>query len=241
MKVAEKILRYVIRLKEGSAFGYTQLKIEPDQFTAAAKAIERLIEKGTIKRVSRGKFYKPKQSVFGELRPSEDEVLKLYLYSQNKRVAYITGTALYNRMGLTTQVPKTIRVASSNKRISVNSGSLQAIPARSYVDVTDANVYLLELLDAIKDFSNIPDLDRKMAIRYLKGRMSKLNDQEKSKIIKYALKYPPRVRALLGALMSEIGYMRNVDELKKSLNPLTVYKFGIEREWLESAPAWSTA
>ncbi len=47
MKVAKKILRYVKRLKEGSAFGYTQLKIEPDQFTAAAKAIERLIAKGT--------------------------------------------------------------------------------------------------------------------------------------------------------------------------------------------------
>ncbi len=42
MEVAEKILRYVIRLKEGSAFGYTQLKIEPYQFIAAAKAIERL-------------------------------------------------------------------------------------------------------------------------------------------------------------------------------------------------------
>jgi len=238
VKVAEKIAKTIKRMKEGTAFGYAQLKIEPDQFSAAAKALERLVVKEIIRRVSKGKFYKPRQSVFGELRPPEDEVLKLYLYSQNKRIAYITGTALYNRMGLTTQVPKTIKVASRDKRISVNSGSIQARPAKSYVDVTDDNFYLLELLDALKDFSNIPDLDKKMGINYLKGRLSRLSKKEKSQIIRYALQYPPRVRALLGALLSDVGLSRDVEALKDSLNPLTIYRLGIDEKWLGNVSKW---
>ncbi len=240
MKVAEIITKKIKDMKEGTAFGYAQLLVGSDQFSASAKALERLVAKGKIKRVSRGKFYKPRQSAFGELRPSEDGILELYLYSQNKRIAYITGTALYNRMGLTTQVPKTIKVASRDKRISVNNGSLRVRPAKSYVNVTDDNFYLLELLDAIKDFSNIPDLDKKMGIKYLKSRLSDLNKKGKSQIIKYALNYPPRVRALLGALFTELGYIQNIDALRKSLNPLTVFKLGIKEEWLNSAPLWST-
>jgi len=84
-------------------------------------------------------------------------------------------------------------------------------------------------------------LDKEMAVNYLKSRVNDLSEKEKSQIIKYALKYPPRVRALLGALLSDVGYAQNVIELRKSLNPLTVYKFGIKREWLSSAPMWSTA
>ena len=53
-----------------------------DKIIAAAKAIERLIAKGVAKRVSNGVFYKPKKSVFGELKPSEDELLKQYLFEK---------------------------------------------------------------------------------------------------------------------------------------------------------------
>lgn len=239
MKVAEKIERKIIRMQEGLAFRYQQLDIEADEYGAAAKAIERLITKGLIKRVSTGLFYKPKKTVFGELRPAEDEIIKPYLFVGSKRIAYITGTALYNRMGLTSQVPKIIKVASRRKRITVIAGSLRVKPVMSYVDVSNDNFYLLEILDVLKDFSKIPDLDKKMAIKLLQNKLEVLSEKDKSRMNKYALQYPPRTRAFLGALWDSCFDMRDSSALKKSLNPLTIYGLGIDKELLSTAPNWN--
>ncbi len=84
-------------------------------------------------------FFKPKQTVFGELLPKEEEILKPYLYKNGYRIAYITGIYLYNKLGLTTQIPQTIKIASRNKEIKVNKSNLKIKPAKSYVDVTSKN------------------------------------------------------------------------------------------------------
>lgn len=239
MKVAKKIERKINRMQEGTTFKYQQLGIDQSEYGAAAKAIERLIKKGMIKRVSTGVFYKPKQSAFGELRPREEELLKPYLFQDGKRIAYITGGSLYNRMGLTTQVPKTIKVASKVKRVTTIIGKTQVKPVKSYVDVTNENYHLLEILDALKDFKTISDLDKKSAIAVLKNKISKLSENDQSKMIRYALKYPPRAAALLGAILELSKKKSGLESLKTNLNPLTNYKLGIKEETLPTAPKWN--
>ncbi len=133
MKVAEKIEKQITKMPEGATFKYQELAITPDEYPAAAKAIERLIKKGIVSRASTGLFYKAKKTAFGNLRPNEEELLKPYLFEDGKRIAYITGTSLYNRMGLTTQVPKNIRVASRGKRILTTIGSIKVKPVKSYL------------------------------------------------------------------------------------------------------------
>lgn len=238
MKVAEKIEKKIKRMPEGTTFKYQQLGIAATEYSAAAKAIERLIEKGVIKRITTGVFYKPKKSVFGELRPRETEIIKPYLYEQGKRIAYITGTALYNNMGLTTQVPKTVKIASRSKRIYIDSGSIKAKPVKSYVDVTEENYSLLEILDVLKDFTKIPDMDKKIGIRFLQDKLNGLSEKETNVLVKYALKYPPRVRAFLGAILNEISGQEN-SNLKQSLNPLTTYSLNLNESILTTAPNWN--
>ncbi|MFP4471320.1 MAG: DUF6088 family protein [Bacteroidales bacterium] len=239
MKVAEKIERKIKRMKEGKSFNYQQLGIDQREYSAAAKAIERLIKKGIVKRVNTGVFYKPKQSAFGELRPVEDELLKPYLFQDGKRIAYITGGSLYNRMGLTTQVPQTIKVASKVKRVTTKIGKTPVKPVKSYVDVTNENFYLLEILDALKDFKTISDLDKKSAITLLKNKIGTLSDNDRSKMIRYAMKYPPRATALLGAILELSNKNNGLESLKTKLNPLTTYKLGIKEEILPTAPNWN--
>ena len=239
MKVAEKIERKIYRMQEGTTFKYPQLGIDQSEYSAAAKAIERLVKKGIIKRESTGVFYKPKQSAFGELRPSEEELLKPYLFQNGKRFAYITGGSLYNRMGLTTQVPKTIKVASKEKRVTTKIGKTQVKPVKSYVDVNNENYYLLEILDALKDFKTIPDLDKQSAITLLKNMIIKLTDNELSKMVRYALKYPPRTKALLGAILEFSMKKNSIQDLRTNLNPLTSYSLGIEEEALPTAQKWN--
>jgi hypothetical protein len=88
-------------------------------------------------------------------------LLGLYLFDNNKQTAYVTGTRLYNRLGLTTQVPNIIRVASLDRQIKGKAGNLVVRPAKSYVKVTSERVRYLEILDVMKDFNIIPDLQKK--------------------------------------------------------------------------------
>lgn len=238
MGISQKIQKQISKLADGTTFKYEQLSVEPQELGAAAKAIERLIAKGVIKRVSTGVFYKPKKTVFGELKPNEEEILKPYLFDKGKRIAYITGTSLYNRMGLTTQIPQTIKISSRIKRITVANENVTATPVKSYVDVTDSNYYLLGLLDALKDFKQIPDLDKNSAIKILSKKLKELNPTQTKLLVKCSLAYPPRVRGFLGALLESIKTSADLTGLRKSLNPFSEYDFGIETI-LSTAKNWN--
>jgi len=238
MKVAQKIEKKIDSIKEGETFTYQQLSIDNSEYQTAAKSIERLIKKGIIKRISPGIFYKPKQTVFGELLPNNEEIIKPYLFKNGKRIAYITGTLLYNKLGLTSQIPQTIKIACRESEIKLNKSNIKAIPAKSYVDVTNKNYQYLEILDAIKDFKNIQGLNKENGIIILLNILKKFKQEEIGEIIKYSLKYPPRTRALLGAFLEANNLKDNLKELQKSLNPLSVYSLGIRKMILPTIENW---
>jgi len=239
MNVAKKIEENISTIKRGETFTYKDLAIAKEEYTAASKTIERLIKKGIIKRISTGVFYKPKQTAFGELKPDEEKIITPYLFKNGKRIAYITGLLLYNKMGLTTQIPKEISIASREKRIYISKGNIKAKAVKSYVEVTDENYKFLEILDALKDFRQIPDLDKNSAITILLNILKKLNKKQTKNLIHLALSYPPRVRAFLGALIENIDKKINTDTLEESLNPLSEYKLGITKELLPTIGKWN--
>ena len=239
MKISEKINKKINKIPFGTTFKYQQLGISNKEYGAAAKAIERLIGGKKIKRISTGIFYKPKETLFGELSPGEEERLRPYLFIGDNRIAYITGTALYNRMGLTTQVPKDIKVSSKLKEIRTQIGNIKVRRVKSYIGVTNENYHLLEILDALKDFKQIPDLDKTMAIKQMTATITSLKKKEILQLIRYGLKYPPRTRAFLGALLEKIITYMDLSQLAQSLNPLTVYDLGITQDILSTAEKWN--
>jgi hypothetical protein len=239
MKISEKIAQKINDLPEGASFGYEELDISSQEYLTAAKALERLQKKGVIKKVAKGKFYKPEQTIFGELKPSEEELLKPYLFDNGKRIAYITGSFLYNQLGLTNQVSSRIKIASLNKRIYIQMGAIKATPVKSYAEVTDGNFQLLGVLDAIKDLKVIPDVDLNVSISFFTNFIKQLSKIKRSELVKLAIKYPPRVRALLGALLEQLGFWDDITKLKTTLNPLTEYELRISESLLQTAPNWN--
>lgn len=239
MTVAQKIEKSINRFPVGETFKYDRLNIKAKEYSAATKAMQRFIEKGTVKRVSTGLFYKPKESMFGDLSPREEKLIEPYLYENGKRIAYITGLSLYNRLGLTSQVPKTLKIASRAKRIYVNNKKVSAKPVKSYVDVTEQNYQLLELLDALKDFTNIPDLDKASGIQLLSNKIKVLEEKSQIQLVRFGLKYPPRARALLGAILEKENIKAsNIKKLHDSLNPLSEYDLGLSNV-LINADNWN--
>ena len=239
MSVSQKVEIQLQKIPEGTIFNYQELSIEPNEYTAASKKIERLISNGIIKRASKGMFYKPKQTVFGTLQPKEDEFLKQYLFKNGQRVAYETGLSLYNKMGLTTQVPVNIEIASKSRRSTIFIGNISIKPAKSYVDVTNENYEFLGILDAIKDFKNIPDMDKASVIKILTNKLGEIDVIKLKELIQCSLNYQPRVRALLGAILENSKNDLELNLLKKSLNPLTKYKFSIKENILPNAAKWN--
>ncbi len=239
MKLAEKIRTQINKLPQGKTFGYADLGIAKADFQTAAKAVERLQKKGIIKKTSKGVFYKPEQTKFGDLNPNEAELLKPYLFYKGKRIAYITGYALYNELGLTTQMAFTYNIASRGKRIRINKGSIKAKPVKSYAEVTDENYEILGFLDAMKDLKKIPDTDTKTCIAILSGKIKKIKPKQIIETINYALLYPPRVRALLGAILEQQDRTENLKKLRESINPLSQFKLGVKENILSTAPNWN--
>lgn len=239
MTLATQIRNRIKKLSKGKTFGYVDLRIAKENYTTAAKVLERLQKGGDIKKISKGIFYKAEQTVFGELQPDYSEQLRLCLYENGKRMAYETGTSLYNRLGLTTQMAFRIKIASRSKRISINRGLLKADAVKSYAEVTENNYEVLGLLDAFKDIKRIPDCSVSQAVRVLNGILKKLNDKQTDILINYAQLYPPRVRALVGAMLQNMGKAsKNLGKLKEGLNPLTIIKLGLKENELPTITNW---
>ena len=243
MTVTDKIANRIDLIAPGALFGYDTLGLTSDEVMAGAKALGRLAVRGTIKRARKGYYYKPKVSLFGAQKPREDVLLELYLFDKNKQTAYVTGVRLYNRLGLTTQVASSIRVASLDKQIKGKVGNTLIKPAKSYVGVTSENIRYLELLDVMKDFNAIPDLSKEEGLMYLEKAIENLKCEEIKKLINYGSCYPPKVRALLGALLETsadaANFITELRELKKSINPTSRYQYGLSNTLLPTVGSWN--
>lgn len=238
MGIRKSILRALRKLPEGIPFGYSDIGVTKADFAAAAKVLGRMVKEGVIARSAPGVYYKARSTPFGNDGLSEEVLVRTYLFRAGRRIAYVTGVGLFNQLGLTTQVPKNIQIASQNLRISTQVGNLRLKPVKSYVKVTNRNFYLLELLDVVKEFKNIPDIEPRKAIEFLRNKLSQLQAASISKMVEIALKYPPRVRAMLGALLSLERPEINIGNLRASLHPLSKYDFGLSEADLATANDW---
>ena len=239
MTISQKIEKRIASITTGTTFRYEDLDIEASEYGAATKSIGRFVDKGTLQRASKGVFYKPRQTVFGLVKPSDYELLKPYLFKNNKRVAYITGIQLYNQMGLTTQMPFTIEISGKSRLKITKVGNIKVKSIKNFIEVTDENYQLLGILDTFKDFDTIPDIDRTTAIKLLINNVKRLTPQQTQEFMMYALKYPPRVRAFVGATLENIDKTLDLISLKKSINPLSKYKVGITSILLPNANNWN--
>jgi hypothetical protein len=239
MNVAESIRKSIGKIPESQPFGYADLGIDASNFVTAAKALERMQKKGTIKKVSKGVFYIPRKTVFGALGPDSSKVLERYLFEDGKRVAYETGFSLYNRLGLTTQMAFRIKVASKNKRFSLSQGALNVSSVKSYVDVTDDNYQLLGYLDALKDIRKIPDTNTAQAVKRMSFLIKELDHKQQIELVKLALFYPARVKSLLGAITENLKLDVDLRELKNSLNPLSKVTLSVNKIDLPTLKNWN--
>ncbi len=229
----------VDKIPEGYVFTYSEIIDDANKAEAVIKALNRMVASGRLKKISKGRFYKPEKTPFGELEPSEYQIAKDLLEKDNKIIGYLTGLSIYNKLGLSTQISNTIQIGRNSIRPSLIRGKYKISFVLQKNTINKENIHLLQLLDAIRYFKKIPDADYIFIINRFKTLLSELTDKQLKHLVRLLMKYPTNTRALTGALIDEIDKSVFTERVRSSLNPITVYKLGITKEILSTAPNWN--
>ncbi len=239
MKDTENIRNIIARLPRGYIFTCDDFREKVNGKEAVVKALNRLAASGKIAKLAKGKYYKPKQSPFGELPPDQSQVVKDLLGSVGRAQGYLTGISIYNSLGLTTQIGNTIQIGRNETRESFKRGRYTISFVKQKNNINKENIPLLQLLDSLRFIKKIPDSSIEKSCRILQHRISALSKKKQSRIVRLAMKYQPSTRALLGAILSDIDREKITTKLKKSLNPLTSYAIQGISEVLPMATKWN--
>lgn len=239
MKIAKYIAFYIDRLPKGHVFTYADFSEEVDQKEAVIKALNRMVASGKIAKLSKGKYYKPENTPFGNLQPNRTQVVKDLLEENGKITGYLTGYSIYNLLGLTTQLSNTIQIGKNQVRPNFQRERYTIAFVKQKNTITKENIPLLQILDAIRYIKKIPDANIESSCKRFLAIIKDLTDKEISTLIRLALKYPPATRALLGALLEQLQQGKTTEPLLKSLNPITKYKLNGAAKVLSTTEKWN--
>lgn len=239
MKITEYITNSIDRLPKGYVFTYADFIGKVKNREAIIKALNRMAASGKIAKLSKGKFYKPEDSAFGKLQPNRYQLVKDLLEEDGKIIGYLTGYSIYNQLGLTSQISNIIQIGRNTVRPGFRRGEYKISFVLQKNTITKDNIPLLQILDSIRYIKKIPDTTISSACKILLEIIRKLSKEDKATLVRLALKYPPAARALLGAILDEIGKSSLTEPLLKSLNPITIYKLPGAEKVLSSLNKWN--
>jgi len=97
----------------------------------------------------------------------------------------------------------------------------------------------LGYLDALKDIKRIPDSSVVQAVKRMHFLINDLSAKEQKEMVQYALYYPARTRAILGAILENLNLNLDLNELKNSLNPLTKVNLNLKETELPTSKNWN--
>lgn len=203
-------------------------------FMAVAQALSRLARAGQIERLSKGTYYRSRQTAFGRSRPNPASIQRL---AGHGKPLFPAGIAAANLLGFTTQTSARGELATSasslpRKLIGPDAVIHTRRPA-TWKGLSETDAAFLDFLRRAGRTSELsPEATIRRAISLLSetGRYLRLAGIAETE--------PPRVRALLGALGERLGnHPKAVAKLRESLNPLSRFDFGVFAG-LPNARAW---
>lgn len=151
--------------------------------------INRLVKEDKLVQYLKGIYYKPLKGVFGNKKLNINKVInKKYIIDNNGYKGYFTGAFLFNKLGLTTQIPKDILIVTNEcpNNNDYNNKNLGVIIRKPKVEINNDNYKYLQLFDVLNNKDNIKvEVDNEKDIIY---KFIKDNKLEFNKIFEYANK-----------------------------------------------------
>ena len=204
-------------------------------FAAVAQALSRLTRSGFLQRLSKGVYYRARETAFGQSRPNPAAIQKLA--SGKKKKMFPAGLAAANLLGFITQSGKSGEVATSSlslpRKLIGSDTTVYTRRPEAWGSLSETDAALLDFLrrrGETSELSPTKTISRLLKLMSEKGRFERL--------LKVADTEPPRVRAMLGAIGQELGKRdKTLMPLRVTLNPFTRFDFGVLAE-LKHAQEW---
>jgi hypothetical protein len=237
--MTETIRNTIANLDYGFVFTPADFPVDARKQATVNRVLNNMVAAGQIRRASKGRFYKPKMTEFGELPLNAYQLVKDLLEKNGKTVGYLTGYTAFNELGLTTQVPFALQIGVKNEKMAIKRNYYRISFIKQHNEITKENIYLLQLLDCLRFIKNIPDSMPDETCRRLLLLLKGLEKKRREEIKKLSLKYTPQATALLGAMLETLNPKENTIEMLNTLNPQTFYKLGISENILFNQKKWN--
>lgn len=151
--------------------------------------INRLVKEHKLVQFIKGIYYKPLKGEFGNKLLNINKVItKKYIYNENGQKGYFSGAYLFNKIGLTTQIPKYLLIVTNEcpNANDYNNKNLGVIIRKPKIKIDKDNYKYLQLFDILINKDNIKiEVDNEKEIVY---EFIKDNKLEIEKIFEYANK-----------------------------------------------------
>lgn len=220
-------------------FCASDFKLGPSMKQAVVRALQRMVEKGELRKMSKGKYYKPRKTIFGELKPSPSQIAKDLLYDGEKIIGYLTCNSIYSSLGLSTQISSKIEIGANRYRQPFERDGYRISFVVQRNPITKENIPVLRILDCMRFVREIPAITTDEACIRIIELVKGLDKSTRMQLAECALNYQPYVRALAGAIIEGIeGETSIVTILFNSLSGISRYHLPISESVLPNKLKW---
>ena len=183
--------------KENEPIFVSDLPNDGASKSALTQRLTSLCNQGLIEKYENGVYFIPKKSKLNMvIGPNADMIARYkYVFDGKTVKGYYSGHTFANQLGLTTQVPRMVEIVSNNssaKYREIEIGKIYFAVRKSNVEINTENVYVLQLLDLLKNIDFYIDNDfieaRPKVYQYIKK-----HNITRKEIDKYIREYPMSV------------------------------------------------
>ena len=208
---------------------YTEQLSEAVSEEAYYQTLGRMCKAGSLCRIAKGTYYRPKTSKYGIVPPSQKEIVAAFTEPDKGTVV---GYSLYNSLKLTTQVAKTVEVFSSEieQRTKNISNVLLQFCNLVYTPEVKGMIHMLEVL---QNFGEIQDLKYHQFITFCEKFAQEYDGKVFEQVLQ-KMRYQKKTISFLRNILNHYGVENN---LNKYLSTLSEYKHPTMEEIYETAYA----
>ena len=158
------------------------------------RMIKRALDSGELMLFSRGVYYIPRNTVFGQTKITTEQVAeKKYIKENGEFFGVYAGLKNLNQFGVTEQIPNTIEIvtnkeATRKRKITINGKEFILRKSRCIITSDNYHEYnLLQLFSDMDEKDKIDDFVREKINKYINN-----NRVDKEKLLCMAVYFPKK-------------------------------------------------